>query len=160
MENVYVPAPGAGKTWTVEVRGFNVPNGPQPYALVVDNGTISAPPPPPPSPEMHVGDLDGSVAAARKSWSATVTITVHDSSHLPVSGAIVTGTWSGATGTVGLSDPTDSNGVCSLTKSNIKSTIASVNFTVAGVTKAGYTYTPANHNPESDSNGTVITIKP
>jgi serine protease AprX len=35
VENVYVPSAAAG-TWTVEVIGFNVPNGPQPYALVVD----------------------------------------------------------------------------------------------------------------------------
>jgi hypothetical protein len=35
VENVYVQAPAAG-TWTVTVRGANVPNGPQPFALVVD----------------------------------------------------------------------------------------------------------------------------
>ncbi len=35
VENVYVQAPAAG-TWTVTVRGYNVPNGPQPFALVVD----------------------------------------------------------------------------------------------------------------------------
>ena len=34
LENVYVPAPAAGE-WTVVVRGFNVPQGPQPYALVI-----------------------------------------------------------------------------------------------------------------------------
>ncbi len=37
VENVYVSAAGAG-TWTVEVTGFNVPFGPQPFALVVDGG--------------------------------------------------------------------------------------------------------------------------
>ena len=35
VENVYVFAAVAG-TWTVSVTGFNVPNGPQPFALVVD----------------------------------------------------------------------------------------------------------------------------
>jgi hypothetical protein len=34
VENVYIPAPVAG-TWTVEVHGFNVPSGRQPYALIV-----------------------------------------------------------------------------------------------------------------------------
>ena len=35
VENVYVQAPAVG-TWTVTVKGYNVPNGPQPFALVVD----------------------------------------------------------------------------------------------------------------------------
>lgn len=34
-ENVYVADPGAGR-WTIEVRGHNVPFGPQPFALVID----------------------------------------------------------------------------------------------------------------------------
>jgi hypothetical protein len=42
---VYVQSPAAG-TYTVTVNGFNVPNGPQKYALVVDGGTISTPPAP------------------------------------------------------------------------------------------------------------------
>ena len=37
VENVYVQSAGFG-TWTVEVRGFNTPYGPQPFALVVDGG--------------------------------------------------------------------------------------------------------------------------
>src|SRR5262249_35792226 len=45
LENVYVQSAASG-TWTVEVRGFNVPNGPQPFALVVA-GAFGAPPPPP-----------------------------------------------------------------------------------------------------------------
>jgi uncharacterized repeat protein (TIGR01451 family) len=35
VENVYVQSPTAG-SWTVEVVGQNVPQGPQPFALVVD----------------------------------------------------------------------------------------------------------------------------
>ncbi len=37
VENVYVASAAAG-TWTVDVNGFNVPFGPQPFALVVDGG--------------------------------------------------------------------------------------------------------------------------
>ena len=44
VENVYVQAAASG-TWTVEVKGYNVPNGPQPFALVVDGSFGSAPPP-------------------------------------------------------------------------------------------------------------------
>lgn len=45
VENVYLQSPGAGP-YTVTVTAFNVPNGPQKFALVVDGGTISTPPPP------------------------------------------------------------------------------------------------------------------
>jgi hypothetical protein len=47
LENAYVQSAAAG-TWTVTVRGFNVPSGPQPFALVVDGAFGTAPPPPPP----------------------------------------------------------------------------------------------------------------
>ncbi|MCG6983321.1 MAG: PKD domain-containing protein, partial [Deltaproteobacteria bacterium] len=43
VENVYVQSPAAG-TWTVEVTGFNVPYGPQPFALVVDGADTNRPP--------------------------------------------------------------------------------------------------------------------
>ncbi|HET9905451.1 MAG TPA: hypothetical protein VFQ23_02385, partial [Anaerolineales bacterium] len=42
VENVYIQSPSG--TYTVTVNAFNVPNGPQKFALVVDNGTIAAPP--------------------------------------------------------------------------------------------------------------------
>ena len=45
VENVYIQV-AAASSWTVEVRGYNVPNGPQPYALVVDGafGVVDTPP--------------------------------------------------------------------------------------------------------------------
>ncbi len=49
VENVYVQSAAAG-TWTVQVNGANVPNGPQPFALVVDGATAAPPPPPPAAP--------------------------------------------------------------------------------------------------------------
>ncbi len=44
VENIYIQSPSG--TYTVTVSAFNVPNGPQKFALVVDGGTISTPPPP------------------------------------------------------------------------------------------------------------------
>ncbi|WP_018350575.1 S8 family serine peptidase [Longispora albida] len=41
VENVYIQNPAAG-VWTVRVRGFNVPNGPQTYALVA-SGSVADP---------------------------------------------------------------------------------------------------------------------
>jgi len=69
LENVYVQSAASG-TWTVEVRGFNVPNGPQPFALVVD-GEFGAPPPPPPAP-LAPGNLSATAVSASRidlSWS-------------------------------------------------------------------------------------------
>ncbi|MGD9407871.1 MAG: S8 family serine peptidase [Gammaproteobacteria bacterium] len=45
VENVYVQSAGVG-AWTVTVSAHNVPNGPQPYALVVDGdlGEVDLPP--------------------------------------------------------------------------------------------------------------------
>ena len=34
VENVYVQSAATG-AWSIEVKGYNVPNGPQPFALVV-----------------------------------------------------------------------------------------------------------------------------
>ena len=39
VENVYLQTAGAG-TWTVQVTGTNVPQGPQPYAMVIAGGTL------------------------------------------------------------------------------------------------------------------------
>ena len=43
VENVYIQSPASG-TWTVTLKGYNVPNGPQPFALVVD-GSFGTPGP-------------------------------------------------------------------------------------------------------------------
>jgi len=40
VENAYIQSAAAG-TWTVQVKGFNTPYGPQPFALVVDGGGSS-----------------------------------------------------------------------------------------------------------------------
>ena len=49
VENVYLASPAAG-AYTVTVRGFNVPSGPQKFALVVTGGTLGTAPTPTPGP--------------------------------------------------------------------------------------------------------------
>ncbi|MCA9926513.1 MAG: S8 family serine peptidase, partial [Anaerolineales bacterium] len=158
VENVYIQSAGAG-TWTVDIVGFNVPQGAQPFALVVDGGSLVVPPPP---SSMHVGDLDSSTATGRGGkWDATITITVHDESEAPVSGATVSGSWSaGASGSG--SCVTNGSGQCSITKSNISKNSSSVTFTVSNVTHATLVYNSgANHDPDGDSNGTsIVVLKP
>ncbi|MBK8047897.1 MAG: S8 family serine peptidase [Anaerolineales bacterium] len=156
VENVYIQSPAAG-AWSVEVRGFNVPSGPQPFALVVDNGSISAAPPPA-TVQVHVGNLASSKTLGSRNWSATVTVTVHNSSEAAVSGATVTGTWTGAA-TGSTSCTTNSSGVCSMTKSNLKNNRTSTVFSVTNISGSNLTYVPgSNHDVDGGSNGTSITI--
>lgn len=49
VENVYIQSPAAG-TYTITINGFNIPNGPQKFALVVDGGTLGTGPTPTPGP--------------------------------------------------------------------------------------------------------------
>lgn len=50
VENVYLPSAPAGTSITVRVVGANVPNGPQPFAVVVAGATPSTTTTPTPSP--------------------------------------------------------------------------------------------------------------
>jgi hypothetical protein len=108
---------------------------------------------------MHVGDVDGSgTPAGGKRWRATITITVHNDSHSLISGATVTGTWSG--GISGNSTCTTSSvGTCSITSPNIRNNQPNVTFTINNVTHVTLTYNQsANHDPDGDSNGMTITV--
>jgi hypothetical protein len=244
VENVYIQSAAAG-IWTVEVSGYNVPNSPQPYALIVDGGSGAEDRPPTvsitapaggttvsgrvditadasddngvtqveffvdgatigvdetapysvqwdsaavsdgghtisatatdttgqpasdsvtvtidnePDPTLHVGDLEGSSAEApRGRWSALVTITVHDNAEAVVDGATVTGLWSG--GATGSDSCVTSGGSCTITKTNLKSNVTSVTFSVSSIAYSGATYVPAaNHDADGDSDGTTIII--
>jgi alkaline phosphatase len=109
---------------------------------------------------VHVSDLDGSSSVQKKSWSANVTITVHDANHAAVSNATVGGAWSGTRVSGSDSCTTGAGGQCTVTKANLKLTTTGVTFTVSGVTKAGYVYAAAaNHDPDGDSTGTLIVVR-
>jgi hypothetical protein len=108
---------------------------------------------------VHVGDLDGVSANLGKNWQATVMIAVHDSVHSPVAGATITGTWSGGASAAG-SCVSAADGRCGVTSPSIPKKNGSVNWTVNGVSASGRAYQPAaNHDPDGDSNGTVISVR-
>jgi PKD repeat protein len=110
----------------------------------------------PSAPAIHVGDLDGSRTVSKKNWTAKVTVAVHDALHAPVSGAVVSGSWS--TGGSG-SCTTGSTGTCTISRNTISGSVTSTTFTVAGVSKSGSSYAvSANHDADGDSNGTVVTV--
>ncbi len=159
VENVYLP--GASGDYAINVRGFNVPQGPQRFAVVVSGGTLAAPPPPPPPPPgsaAHVGDLDGSAASVKRNWQATVNVTVHDASHNALANATVTGTWSGGTNGTGTCT-TNAAGTCSVASGTISAKKPSATFTVTSASAPGFAYNvSANHDPDSDSNGSSITV--
>lgn len=114
-------------------------------------------PPPPLNVTMHVGDIDGR-SIGRKTWRAEVTVQVHDDQHNPVPDVTVKGVWSGGySGNAQI--VTDSNGIATMTTPGMGRKINNVTFTVTSLTKSGSTYDQtANHDPEGDSNGTIIVV--
>ena len=107
-------------------------------------------------PNMHVGDLDPSRTVQPLSWTAIVTISIHDSSHALVANTVVSGSWNdGST----RSCATNASGQCAVSRSGILRKTSSVSFTVANVARATFAYRPAdNHDPDADSNGSTVTV--
>jgi Big-like domain-containing protein len=122
--------------------------------------TVTVDAAPPPTTTMHVGDLDGSSSTiGRGSWRATVSASVHDSNHAALSGATVTGLWSGGASGFG-SCTTDATGQCSITSASIANSKKNATFTITSVTNSLTYAATDNHDTDGDSNGgTAITVK-
>jgi len=105
----------------------------------------------------HVGDLDRTSINNGGTWTANVTITIHDNNHGLVSNATVTGSWSAGT-TGAASCTTTGNGQCTVSKSGLAKRISSVTFTVNGVSHSLTYSSSSNHDPDGDSNGTSIVV--
>jgi hypothetical protein len=107
---------------------------------------------------VYVRDMDGSSVFVRSRWEATVRLLVHDTDEAPVTGATVSGSWSGgATGSN--SCVVDASAQCEIAKTKLKDSIANVTFTIDDIVSSTVTYEPAgNHDPDGDSDGTTITI--
>jgi subtilisin family serine protease len=142
-------------------------SGPDAFAYTASDGsatsnlatvsvTVTAAPPVNP---FHIGDLDRATTISGKTWTARVTIGVHNSTHGNVGSVVVTGTWSnGASGSAACTTAT--NGTCTVQLTKLSRTaVTSVTFTVISATRSGWTYIPAaNHDPDGDSTGTAIVI--
>jgi hypothetical protein len=116
----------------------------------------------------HIGDLDQSATNLLplfdpNTWTASVTIVVHNASHSPVPGATVTGTWSSGGAPSSCTIPLFLGTSCTVSRVTSE-TLSSNTFTVTGVTGAvgAGPYTASlNHDPDSGaqaSNGTNITV--
>jgi hypothetical protein len=149
----------AGQTFTDSGTTDCVGAAPVPTATPTSGPTPTPTPTSVPAVATHIGDLDAGSTRQGKRWTATVTVTVHDSAHNPVPGATVSGTWSKGTTGSG-SCTTGSNGQCTITKSGIGNGKSSVTFTVNGVARTNFTYvSSANHDPDGSSTGTVIVVR-
>ena len=143
----------ASTSYSYRVRAVNT-GGASGYS----NTATIATPAPPPVPQLHVGDLEGAAVTSKNTWTASVTITVHDATHAIVAGTTVSGTWSGAF-SGGASCVTTSGGTCNVTTGNLNKSRASTTFTVTNVAASGATYTASsNHDADGDSTGTAITV--
>lgn len=133
--------------------GYTISDGNGGTDTAAVNVTVNAPT----GPTIHVADLDPTPTLQKRAWTARARILVHTGTHSTSSGVVVTGTFS--TGQT-LSCTTNSRGLCSLSVSGLsKTAVLSVVFTVTNLSRSGYTYYPsANHDPESDSDGTTLVI--
>jgi hypothetical protein len=104
---------------------------------------------------IHVGDLDRKAKNVGPNWRPVVKTTVHDNLHNPTSGALVTMNVSGfGTRTC----TTQANGICEISVL-VSDAVPNVTFTVMNLSKGGFTYdSGANHDPDTDSNGTTIVV--
>jgi TolB protein len=104
---------------------------------------------------MHVGDLDRAVVTQPNTWSATVTITMHDAAHRPLANTVVNASWNDG---AAVTCTTNAIGSCAVTKSGIPRK-ASERLTVLGASNTSAVYAAAgNHDPDADGNGTTISI--
>jgi hypothetical protein len=106
----------------------------------------------------HVGDLDASSSGNKRSWTAIVTVTVHNTTHQAAAGAVVTGAWSGGVSGSGTCT-TGLDGTCVVVSGNVRKRDSSATFTVTGLAAGGFSYSAGqNHDPDGSSNGTEITV--
>jgi uncharacterized repeat protein (TIGR01451 family) len=148
LVSVPFPDQNAGPLYIKAVDSNKSKGHNNPAILYVDNIYIGegGPPMDPSDIVMTVSSMvDESVLSNRRNrWDPTVRVTVvEDGSSTPVEGAVVNGFWSnGASG--GGSCTTGSSGECTIKKPNVKTSVASVDFTVSGVTRGpSETYLPS-----------------
>ena len=121
-----------------------------------DTGTVNVTVNIPSGPIMHIGDLDDVSTAQKNTWTGKIRIVVLNRNDLLLSGVTVTGVLSNGITTA---CTTGSNGQCTINLPNLPNTLLSMGFTVTKLARSGTVYVPAlNGDPESDSNGTTITI--
>jgi hypothetical protein len=128
----------------------------------VANAGGAPPPPPEPPPagsEVHVADLDSSISTQGPSWTADITIFLHENGeNMATDGYMVHGVWGGDhSGNV--SCPSN-GGSCVVSSGPMaKNQAKSVTFTVTDIVGAEAYDLGSNHDPDGDSDqGQSITV--
>jgi hypothetical protein len=107
---------------------------------------------------IHVGDMDAETSGQGQTWSAEITVTIHDQDHNLVDGATVEIEWDGAKN--GMESGVTTDGTIIFLTGDLHGVQDgnSVILEVINVSKNGYTYqSTENHDPDGDSDGTTIT---
>ncbi len=101
---------------------------------------------------VHLSNIEGTLST-KGPWNIfTITIEVHDSSHVSQGGVMVSGTWLGTTG----DDTciTDSNGICTVSARDKNG--EDVSFTVLDMTGSGFEYDPSNNEGNTEITVTAL----
>jgi hypothetical protein len=100
---------------------------------------------------ISVANIGMSLRSTSSRSDALASVTVRDGNGNPVSGATVSGTWSGvASGSASVA--TDSSGVAGFRSARVKAASGSTfTFTVTGITLSGYVYDASRNVETSDS---------
>jgi PKD domain len=135
----------AGGTYIVSVSATDLDWGTTTYSQAV---TVKD--------DLHIGDLDASTTIRGNTWTATVTVTVHNTAHGAVPNAVVNGSWDDG---VAVQCSTDATGHCLVVNRITSKNTTRMRFTVTDVALVMFAYRPAaNHDDEGDSNGTTISV--
>jgi subtilisin family serine protease len=144
----------------------NNPSEQSPNLLLFADWTQQLPPPPPPPPPattaVHVGDLDVRMTyqesdRGKDRYSIVIGVYAHGTAHELIPGVTVRVITSGGSP---LTCVTGSNGACGFLGSVwVKKRETSYTVTVQSLALFGASYDSAsNHDPDGDSNGTVIVV--
>ena len=110
------------------------------------------------SPTLHVSGIAMSLSSTRAGMAALATVSIRDNNGAAVTGATVSGTWSGLTSAT-VSGTTGTGGKVKFTSARVKAAKTGLfTFTVTGVSLSGYTYAPQLNALTSASISTTGTV--
>jgi hypothetical protein len=135
----------AAGSYTATVTVTDSAGNPVSSSVVVTVQTLT-------SPTVHVASISMSLSTNRKGKAAVASIAISDSNGTPVSGATVSGNWTGLTGG-GSSGTTDTSGTATITSARTKNS-GTFTLTVTNVAASGYSYNASQNVVSSGSIGT------
>ena len=144
--------------WRTRIGSFQLPGcggGPTPTPTFTPTPTNT---PMPGANELHVTSITMSVVASGSRFNAEALVTVHDENNQPVSGATVSGNFTGDSSS-SASGVTNASGQVTLSSTKAKNG-ANWTFCVTNLAKTGYTYNPAANLETCDSTGGGPTATP